>query len=151
MNDRSEVDYAKNMAYVASPLYYYRRNTSMSVTKPFRKDLWLKWQWWINYMNEFLTLNNKDEKYWQAFYSRTCCSVIPLGGNVFKISDIRKRIAETRSFLTSKELQDSFGHFDYSDMPIYWKLFFFSAKKHKVILFLFLTWCMRKILKLRKS
>lgn len=144
-------NFAHNMAYVDSPLYYYRRNTQMSLTKPFRDDLWGKWLWWIDYMRAYLTVNKKSDKYWQAFYSRICCSVIPLGGNILKKPRYGERIIEAGKLLSNPELQNAFEYFDYSSMPFYWQMFFYCAKKRKIRMYLVITWCMRKILALRKS
>lgn len=142
---------AKSAFYIDKVLYHYRRNTAQSVTKPYRNDLIGKWNWWIVYEKEVLDKNSLNDDYLRAYYSRICCSVIPLGGNALKLKsyqDIRK---ECRSFLSSPEVIASYIKFDYSSCPIHWKLFFYSAKHRCVDLFILLTWIMRRILDLRKK
>lgn len=140
--------HAKSGVYIDIPLYYYRRNTLMSVTKPYRSNLWNKWNWWIEYMISFLNEQKLNDQHWEAFYSRICCSIIPLGGNALKS---KEKIKETKSFLQKDIFKIAFQHFDTAQMPFYWKTFFSSAKNKRIYIFLGLTWLMRKILMLRKS
>lgn len=139
---------AKSAIYVDKPLYYYRRNTAISVTKPFRDDLIGKWDWWIGYMIDYLNQHHLDIRHWNAFYSRVCCSVIPLGGNALKT---KKKVKEIRKFLNKPIYAEAFMHFDVACMPFHWRLFFNSARNRNTYLFFILTWLMRKILMLRKS
>ena len=142
---------AKKALYVDQALYYYRRNTQMSVTKPFRDNLLGKWNWWIDYMNEFIRDNCNAECYWKAFYSRICTSVIPLGGNALKLDTIRERLKECEKILDDRRLSEAFAKTDFSSCKFYWRVFFYVASKRCALFFLLLTWCMRMILKLRKS
>lgn len=142
---------AQKALYVNQALYYYRRNTLMSVTKPFRDNLLDKWNWWIDYMDEFIHVNCNAECYWKAFYSRICTSVIPLGGNALKLNTTRERLGECKKFLNDKRLSEAFAKTNFSSCKFYWRVFFYVASKHHVSFFLLLTWCMRMILKLRKS
>lgn len=141
---------ARSAFFLNEPLYHYRRNTISSVTKPYRNDLSKKWKWWYDYIvkNYISSFNDEYEK---AFYSRISCSVIPLGGNALKQSSYLKIRNECRNFLNDDVLQESFKHFDYHQCPLHWRLFFTSAKRKWTDLFVLLTWCMRRILDLRKK
>lgn len=143
--------YAERGYYLDVPLYYYRRNTQMSVTKPFRPDLWNKWDWWIKYMDEYLNKHPVNLYHWEAYYSRICHSVIPLGGNALKLNSLRTRVKEMRYFLNQPIYKTAFQKINISHMPIHWRIFFHSAKNQNLYLFYFMTWCMRKYLILKKS
>lgn len=142
---------ARSASYVHEPLYYYRRNTGISLTKHYREGLWERWKYWITYTGDIVSSEGDPEDLRSAFYSRLCSAVIPLGGNAMKKQKISGRIAEMRQFLDYSALNEAFEHFDYSNCPFYWKLFFYSAKKRRVHLFYILTWSMRKILGFRKN
>ncbi|MBQ9414568.1 MAG: glycosyltransferase [Clostridia bacterium] len=142
---------ASRACYVDEPLYYYRRNTAVSVTKPFRPDLWGKWEWWIDYMDKYLRDHGDDPDMRAAYYSRICCAVIPLGGNAIKLPDTAAIKAEMRAYLSREIFKEAFAHVDYSGCPIYWRMFFDAAKKRQVGRYLLLTRAMRKLLSYRKS
>lgn len=142
--------FATSAYFFSTPLYHYRRNTDNSVTKPYRDNLIQKWNWWYNY----IIMNYSklfDDAYMKAFRSRICCSIIPLGGNALKLGDYTNIRKECKLFLNDKFLVQSFKEFDYSCCTFYWWLFFVSAKYRWVDLFILLSWCMRRILDLRKK
>ena len=142
---------AVSASYVDEALYYYRRNTGFSQTKPYRVDLWSRWSYWIGYMDELLASLDRPVDLTAAYYSRLCCAVIPLGGNAMKLPTRRERLAEMKRFLSHDAFSEGFAVFDDSQCPFYWRLFFYSAKKRYVRLFYLLTWSMRKILSFRKK
>lgn len=142
--------HAKSAFYLNIPLYHYRRNTVVSVTKIYRDNLLDKWFWWYEYMNKKF-VPSFDNGYKQAFYSRLCCSVIPLGGNALKLKSYGKIRRECDIFLKSEMLKEAFNNFNYHQCPHYWRIFFLSAKRQWTDLFIVLTWAMRKILDMRKK
>jgi glycosyltransferase EpsH len=142
---------AKRAIFLHEVVYHYRRNTIQSVTKPYRDDLSDKWDWWIKYTKGYLKYIEADSDLWEAYYSRVCCSIIPVGGNAIKLGGYFKIKNEVRTYLEEDFLINAFTHFDYSSCPIYWRLFFWSAKTKKVDLFIILTKCMRLLLKRRKA
>ena len=143
--------HAGSAVYVNEPLYYYRRNTGVSQTKHYRENLWSRWSYWIDYMKRLLASLGDPGDLTDAYYSRLCCAVIPLGGNAMKRATRRERLDEMKSFLKHDAFREGFAVFDYSNCPVYWRLFFYSAKKCRVRVFYFLTWAMRKILDFRKK
>ena len=142
---------AGSASYVDEALYYYRRNTGISQTKPYREGLWEKWSNWTVYMKSLLESQGSPDDLFEAYRSRLCCAVIPLGGNAMKKPTRRERLAEMRYFLGQDALREAFDGFDCGSSPFYWRLFFYSAKKRRARLFYILTWSMRKILSLRKK
>ena len=142
---------ANSAYYLNQVLYHYRRNTFQSVTKPYRKDLMGKWSWWISYEKQILDKNSLPIDYYSAYYSRICCSIIPLGGNAIKQIGISAILKECKSFLSNPIYKEAFSNFDYSKCPIYWKFFFWSAKYEMVFLFYAMTKAMRKVLEKRKK
>ena len=142
---------ARKAAYLHDVIYHYRRNTTVSVTKPYRKDLWSKWQWWIDYTKKYLEFNHASEGLWQAYYSRICCSIIPLGGNAVKLSSQKEIVDECKLFLNQSIFSEAFSKVDFSPCPIYWRVFFWAAKIKKIITFIIITRIMRKLLEKRKK
>lgn len=137
--------------YIHKPLYHYRRNNVQSVTKSFKPDIIDRWVYWNDYMLKQFKKNIISQSLLPAFYSRLACSIIPMGGNAIKIEGIREQIAMCSIYLKNPIYVDAFRNFDYSSCPIYWRLFFWSAKTKQVHLFYLLTKAMRKILDRRKK
>ena len=142
--------HAQKAAFLHEVVYHYRRNTTDSVTKPYRSDLWDKWAWWIDYEKQILENIAADSKLWDAYYSRICCATIPLGGNAIKLKSITGIYSECKSFLSQPSMHTALAKLDYSVCPLHWKLFFNSAKYQKIWLFIILTKAMRLLLKRRK-
>lgn len=141
---------AKSGYFLNRPLYHYRRNTVQSVTKPYRVNLLSKWLWWYEYMKENYVATF-DAACLQAFYSRMCCSVIPLGGNALKLHTYREIRNECATFLRNTALKESYRYFKYHQCALHWRIFFTAAKYQWIDVFIILTWGMRKILALRKK
>ncbi len=142
--------HASSAYYLSVPLYHYRRNTGQSVTKPYRKGLVEKWNWWYAYILKNFS-NYFDEEYMQAFHSRICCSIIPLSGNALKLHNYMLIHKECKIFLNNENLIQSFKTFDYTQSAFYWRIYFTTAKHRWVDLFIILSWCMRRILDFRKK
>ncbi len=142
--------YAQKAGFLHEVVYHYRRNTTNSVTKPYRDGLWAKWDWWIRYEKAFLERIDAPQDLWQAYYSRICCSIIPLGGNAVKLKVSKERENECRRFLEQDIFTKAFEIIDFSSCPFYWRIFFVSAKRQNVNLFIFMTKAMRIMLKRRK-
>ena len=143
--------HARSASYVHEALYYYRRDTVHSETKSYRKRLWDKWCYWSDYMQALLASNGSPQELTAAYNSRLCCSVITLGGNAMRLPTLRERLNEMRGYLNSEVLKKAFAGFDYSNCPVHWRLFFFSAKKRYIHLYYFMRWSMTKILNYRKK
>ena len=73
------------------------------------------------------------------------------GGNLIKKSGLKSRLKECKLLLNSPIYKVAFLHFDYTESPVYWRLFFWSAKNKNVLLFYVMTKAMRKILEKRKK
>lgn len=84
MNLYKKCKVSNNALYIDKFLYHYRRSNAISVTKPYRDNLLSKWQWWYEYTCKEISLHGYSQELVVAFYSRVCCSVIPLGGNALK-------------------------------------------------------------------
>lgn len=133
--------------YINEPFYHYRRNTTGSITKGYREGLQKKWEWWSKYEKSVLEPYQDDYQLLQAYYSRACCSIIPLGGNALRLGEYRKIREETTRFLSAKFISESFDNIKFDSCPFCWRIFFFSAKKRWIDIFILLTWCMRTLLK----
>lgn len=142
---------AKKAAYLHEVVYHYRRNTIVSVTKPYRDDLWAKWEWWISFEKKYLESIHATERLWEAYYSRICCSIIPLGGNAVKLRSHRKITEECKRFLSQQTLIEAFQKMQFAQCPLYWRVLFWSAKSRKVNIYIVVTKIMRKLLRRRKK
>ena len=139
------------VVYIDESLYYYRRNTQASVTKPFRANLIGKWIWWVQYIEDYLSEHNGNDLLAEAKNGRIICSLIPLGGNALKIKSFTAKYEEFRKVLSQPFIQQVLGTFNTSHTKLYWRYFFFVARQQYTLQYMLLTWIMRKILSLRKS
>lgn len=148
------IDYcmvSNNALYIDKAMYHYRRNNTVSVTKPYRNNLINKWQWWYEYIRKEILEKKYSEELIAAFYSRICCSVIPLGGNALKLRKYKQIRKEVKKFLGSNMIRLAYQNFSFISTSIHWKVFFLATKYQLVDLFIFMTWIMRKILDRRKT
>lgn len=74
-----------------------------------------------------------------------------MGGNAIKLPGVMNQVRMCARYLSNSMYKDAFSKFDYSACPLYWKLFFWSAKNEQVWLFYIMTKAMRKILERRKK
>lgn len=106
--------FANTAKYIDFPLYYYRRNTSTSVTKPFRRDLVRKWSYWNEYINNFLNKNNAAISLREAAKGRLVCALIPLGGNALKIKNPFERYCKFKEILNTPFIIEALDSLDTS-------------------------------------
>lgn len=140
---------AKNASYIESPLYFYRRNTISSITKPYRENLFGKWKWWCEYENKFIAAKCESEDVRKGYYGRICCSVIPLCRNALKAKNYSETKKETAIFLNDEIYKKSFSNFSMRQWPLYWKIYFWFAKRRLITPFVLMTRVATKYLRRR--
>lgn len=138
--------YTEKALYIKMPYYHYRRNNLTSITQVYRSDLIQKWLNWMDIMNKMLEENNIKEKLSEAYYSRICFSVIPLGGNAILCDKLNNRLNEIKCFLKNPKYITAFKKLDFQYFPIHWKVFFGLAKARSVLGFYIITKIMRFIM-----
>lgn len=143
--------HACSAVYIDDVVYHYRRNTGMSVTKPYRPDLLSKWQWWSDYFRAKYHTLLDDEMFANAFRVRICSSIIPLGGNAVKLKKTRLIKQECKTFLNDANVSQALKETNFKWCLFYWRLFFYSAKKRQLNNFIILTKAMRMLLNRRKK
>ena len=142
---------ANSAIYIRKPIYHYRRNNNLSVTKGYRTGLLKKWIYWINSTKEYIEKNDMWDELKDAYYSRICFSVIPLGGNAIKKNTLKEILSEIKEFLNDEHYIEAFKELDFSYFKIHWKVFFYLAKYRCTFGFYLMTKIMRTILAIRKK
>ena len=140
--------YAQSAVYIPAALYHYRRTTEFSVSKAYRPNLSEKWIYWSRHILQ--KINPDDHEMMEAYYSRICSGVIPMGGNALMLDRLSDIYREMKAFLNQDIISMAYANVDFSACPFYWKIFFYSARHRLVILFLIISKCMRILLRLRK-
>lgn len=141
--------YSEKAVYVNKPMYHYRRNNTSSFTKGYRDGLLDKWIYWIDYCGKIVDMPGNSDLT-DAYYSRICFSVIPLGGNAIKPKKLKDRLSEMKEFLNNRYYSEAFKHLDLSYFPLHWKVFFMFAKTGNTLGFYAMTKAMRWMLSFRK-
>ncbi|MGD6831881.1 glycosyltransferase family 2 protein [Sutcliffiella halmapala] len=144
------MEHSKRVVYLNECLYHYRRNNVTSFTKGYREDLFKKWLYWIDYVNEYLEKNINNESVYDAYYSRICFSVIPLSGNSMKQKTFKKTYTELRKILNNAHYKEAYNKFDYKKLPIHWKVYFLLAKYRIVLGFYGMSKVMRMMIEAKK-
>lgn len=137
--------YCKKAVYFDEPIYYYRRTNTGSQTAGYRKgtlDLWLVQ---FDNMKSFIE-SNKLYNLWDAYYSRVCFSIIPIGGNAYRTGNKKEGMKEVRAALDQPIYKEAFTHFNISDLPMHFRPLFFFAKHKMYRAFYSMTVVMRRIM-----
>ena len=137
--------YCDTAVYFDEPIYYYRRTNTGSQTAGFREgtlDLWLVQ---FDNMRSFIE-NNNLQNLWDAFYSRVCFSIIPIGGNAYRTGNKKEGMKEVRAALDQPIYKEAFAHFNINALPVHFRPLFFFAKHKMYGAFYQMTVVMRKIM-----
>ena len=138
-------------AYIKKPYYHYRKNNLSSFTQVYRSDLIQKWMNWTEIVDKILVENNIKDELMDAYYSRICFSVIPLGGNAILCDKLSDQLNEIKCFLNNSEYIKAFKKLDFQYFPIHWKVFFGLAKVRCVWGFYIITKMMRMLMNRRRK
>lgn len=136
--------------YVREPLYYYRRNTSGSLTKKYRASLMDMWEYYLSLTRSCLQDRFYNPATREAFNNSITFSVIQLGGNAIRQAKVSDRLAEIKAFLGNPVYRDAFRTMDFRYLPLHWRVFFSLAKHRMVFGFYLITKSMRFIMNRRK-
>lgn len=127
------------------PVYYYRRTNTGSQTAGYRKDTLKLWLIQFSSMREFIEENDLPHL-WDAFYSRVCFSIIPIGGNAYRLNSREKGMAEVKEALSQPIYEEAFRHFNIGALPMHFRPLFFFAKHKMYACFYSMTVIMRKVM-----
>ena len=136
------ISVCKSAFYKHVPLYFYRRTNTSSQTATFRSgtlDLWqkqfLQLEYFINH-NNFVFLM-------PAYYSRVCFTIIPIGGNAYRMNNKKKALKEIKIALSIPEYSEAFKHFKIHSLPLKYRPLFYFAKHRMTFSFFYMTSLMR--------
>ncbi len=134
---------ARCAVYFDEPIYYYRRTNVGSQTAGYRKDTLKLWLVQFDLLKKLIQENDLDEL-WDAYYSRVCFSIIPIGGNAYRTRNRKDAMCEVKEALTQPIYKTAFKNFKISALPIKYRPLFFFAKHKLYWLFYKMTVIMRK-------
>lgn len=135
----------ESAVYFDEPLYYYRRTNTGSQTAGYRKGTLNLWLIQFDSMRSFIE-DNGLSNLWDAFYSRVCFSVIPIGGNAYRTGSKKEGMKEVREALNQPIYKEAFAHFNINALPVHFRPLFFFAKHKMYGAFYEMTAVMRKIM-----
>jgi len=138
--------HCKSAVYIDKPLYYYVRNNTESQTASFRPRTIELWDYQFKEIERFIIENNLNETLSEAFTTRVCFSVIPIGGNAYRMKNYKKALQEIRRMFNIPIYKQQFNTFKFKYLPFHWKVFFFFAKYRLIIPFYINTVLMRKLM-----
>lgn len=128
--------------YKRVPLYYYRRTNTSSQTATFRPGTLELWQRQFFQLEEFIKQNDLAFLM-PAYYSRVCFTIIPIGGNAYRMNDKKKALKEINKALAIPEYSEAFKYFKIRSLPIKYRPLFYFAKHKMSLLFFYMTSLMR--------
>lgn len=131
--------------YFDEPVYYYRRTNTGSQTAGYRKGTLELWLIQFENMKSFIETNHYDNL-WEAYYSRVCFSIIPIGGNAYRTGSKKEGLKEVRAALDQSIYKEAFKHFNISALPVHFRPLFYFAKHRMYNAFYEMTVIMRKIM-----
>jgi|GEM_PF-6723516 len=143
--------YSHAAVYIKKPLYHYRKNSAVSLTKIYRMGLLEKWEKHISICKYILGEDLIDLEINEAFYNSICFSVIQLGGNAIRNKPLSAVLNEFYDFLNHSEYIKAFSLLDFTYMPVHWKIFFYLAKSKNVFGFYLITRAMRFVMDRRRK
>lgn len=136
----------KVAVYIDKPIYYYVRTNTESQTASYRPQTIELWQYQFSELEKFISKHRLEEILTEAYYNRICFSVIPIGGNAYRMQDFMKGFKEVRRIFKMPIYKIAFRQFKLHPLPIHWKLFFFTAKYRLPLSFYLGSIVMRKIM-----
>lgn len=125
------------------PLYNYRKyNHSLSNTP--KSNLFVQWQSLYEMIAE--EIKGKDVIFHDALRNRIALSIIGLGINEVKSSDLGKFRERFKEYLQTPAYHEALHRLPLKYLPIHWKLFFWTAKNnHFVPLYFLLKFMQKKV------
>lgn len=141
----------KKFVYINKPLYHYRKTNSSSITSIYKSDLFAKWQYLYDILEERIANENLPNEYTKAFNNRICLGVFGIGLNeIANTENIFKKTKNIHNILKKLRYRKAFAALEYKHFPIHWKLFFAFCKYRiafGVVLMLYCIDFLRKRLK----
>lgn len=125
----------KKAIYINQPFYHYRRNNEASVTNRFRPNLLQQWSYLFTEMGKSVQTAEAEE----ALLNRIAISLFGYDLNVYDADlALKEKIRLISECLSHPLYVKAYQQMKYQYLPIYWRLFYLSAKyKLSMIVLLF--------------
>lgn len=118
-----------NIAYIDLPLYRYRK-TGNSLSSSFRPNLEKQWNRLFTIMNDIIAEFSLGAEYRKALKNRIALSITAIGLNELgnPTHSVWGHICVIRRYLNTEKYRAAVCDFDYSLMPITWKMLMICSK-----------------------
>lgn len=131
----SEID---NMAYVNRPLYHYRKNVTHSITSSFKSELDQQWNTLYSKIAGIIEENQLDDSFRSGLKNRIALNTLGISLNCVQgRAGGFEKYGRIRAVLANPQRKEALNQLSLKEMPLHWKLYYFSAK-YKLALLLFL-------------
>ena len=109
--------------------YHYRKTNTATVTA-FRPETEKQWEQLLDVMQRLLDSGNYGIEFSRAFQNRVCVSLLSKAMILARSNlNIVEQTRTLRRQLLHERCQNAFNNFQFSQMPLYWRLFFGLCKK----------------------
>lgn len=124
----------ENSVYIPKAYYYYRKLVSNSVTFSYKPRLNEQWDYLYRYIRNHITENGYDHVYTKALENRIALNMLGVGLNCMSDNaSFGVKVKRLKQAMENPERKKALAQLNISKMPIYWKIFYFCAKKNQAI------------------
>ena len=118
--------------FIDEHLYHYRKESGNSLTKSLDQGLFSKWKNLYKLLEDIIEENQYDNDYKISLNNRIAINIIAIGQTIVNSAGKGKRKRKMlKSILFDEQYINAISTLDTRSMPIYWKVFFWHAKKRK--------------------
>lgn len=129
------LDGCRNISYINSCFYHYRKTNVRSLTSQYKSDLVDKWDKLYEIFEEYISATGNLETYREAFLNRIACGVIGLGLNEINApKSFAQKSKSLRVILQKPLYREALKQLNIHACPIHWKLFFTLCKTESCLL-----------------
>ena len=137
----------KKAAYLPIAFSHYRKDNTQSITSTYKYDLAQMWNNQYKMIRRQLEHENRSEVFFEALSNRIVLGLIGLGLSLIgdeNITVLDKR-SELKRFLNMPQYQKTLRKFGIDDLPIHWRVFFFSLQHNMYFVVLILLYTMNRL------
>ena len=128
----------KSAVYLEGTFSHYRKDNTHSITSGYKFDLAEMWEKQYDIVRKKLEREEKTEIFFEALSNRIALGLIGLGISLTADDSIcnREKRNELKRLLELPQYKQALFKLDIQYMPIYWKIFFFCAKRGRICILL---------------
>ena len=130
---------ANSILFIEKHYYHYRKILSNSVSNSYKPDLITKRLNLIKSIRKFIDSNSTKETYYEALNNRICLGTMGMGLNILSSgnkSGTSNKIRQIGELLSNNDIANAFQEFNFSGLPVHWRIFYFFAKTRNSICYL---------------